>query len=72
MAKAHDHQSLLQALRRQTVRIPDLEASISHWPRAVSPHLDSIRHETKAIIDKYTSTSSHFPGAIGRDGLTEN
>jgi hypothetical protein len=72
MAKPHDHQSLLQALRGQTVRIPDLEASISHWPRAVSPHLDSIRHETKEIIDKYISTSFHFPDAIGCDGLTGN
>jgi hypothetical protein len=71
MAKPHDHQSLLQALRGQTVHIPDLEASVSHWPRAVSPYLDNIRHETKAIIDKYT-TSSHFIGAIERDGLTEN
>jgi hypothetical protein len=72
MAKPHDHQSLLQALRGQTVRIPDLEASISHWPRSISPYLDSIRHETKTIIDKYNSTSSHSLDAMGRDELTEH
>ena len=52
MAKTHSRETLVQNLKGQVLRIPDLEAATSRWPRAVNPHLDTLRCETKSRMDR--------------------